>query len=59
MQNNKKYWILQHNDGRISNIYNKPEARFWAWISYEFILCNVYVLNGDGRTLLPCEIIGD
>lgn len=51
------YWIVQHNDGRCFNVYHKNEARFWAWLSMEMIVCNVYASNGNGYTVSPCEIV--
>lgn len=50
-------WIVQHNDGRISHVHHKGEARFWAWLSMDMIVCNVYKVGGSMMCLSPFDII--
>ena len=48
-------FIIQHNDGRTFTVDHKGEARFWAWLSLDMIVCNVYRRGGSGL-LSPFDI---
>lgn len=44
-------YIVQFNDGRVMHNIPKGEAKFWLWLSMEYITCNVYEANGGGTTV--------
>ena len=48
-------YIVQFNDGRTMSVPG-GEARFWAWMSMEYIVCNVYRVGGGAIMLSPFDI---
>ena len=51
------FYIIQRNDGSTWTTKNKGEAIFWAMISLNFSLCNVYKMGGSGVLLSPYDIL--
>jgi hypothetical protein len=49
-------YVIQQNDGRVRETDNKVEARFWAWLSMAYHLCNVYLAAGAPTPLWPSDI---
>lgn len=49
-------YIIQRNDGSTWQTRFKGEARFWAWISMDYIEGNVYLQGGSGMCLSPFDI---
>jgi hypothetical protein len=47
-------YIVQFNDGRLMTVPG-GEAKFWAWMSMEYIICNVY-RAGHSILLSPFDI---
>ena len=48
-------YIVQFNDGRTMTVPS-GEAKFWAWVSMDFILCNVFKERGTCIPLSPFDI---
>jgi hypothetical protein len=48
-------YIIQYNDGRVMNTDCKAEAKFYAWLSHEMIICNVYKKGGGMALLSPYD----
>lgn len=47
-------FVVQFNDGRVMQVPS-GEAKFWAWMSFNYITCNVY-RRGGCVLLAPFDI---
>jgi hypothetical protein len=50
-------YVIQRNDGSTWETRFKGEARLWAWMSMEFLSCNVYQQGGSMQLLSPFDIV--
>lgn len=49
-------YVVVFNDGRAMWGIPSGEAKFWAWMSMDYVHCNVYAEGGDGLSLTPFDI---